>query len=696
MKRRAGLRPIVPAEPAQTDDGTPYSTEFDDVYHPVDGALAHARHVFLDGNGLPQRWQGRDQFVIVETGFGLGLNFLATWAAWRDDPQRPKRLHFVSVEKFPFRPRDLRQTLTPLLVQPGMTELAPLVQRLCDIWPLPVAGWHRLEPAPGVVLSIGFGDFSDLMPDLRVGADAFFLDGFAPAKNPDLWTPVVFKTLGKMAREGATLATYTSAGQIPRDLEAAGFQMTCREGNEHARETLAGVYAPPYRMRRYDPPGAPITPNTPNAPAWRELRTADAEPDTADSADTAIIIGAGMAGAAMALRLVARGWRVKLFERAEAPGSAASGNPAGVFHPQLSADDNVLSRLTRAGFLYALSQWRTLPGGLPGRADGLLQVASDEDEAHGLAQLVAAHGYPEEYVKWVDAAQASALAGETLAYGGLWFPEGGWLAPAMLCRAELVAAGPSLDARYGVSVERLEHRDGRWLAIDETGRVLADAAVAVVTAADESQRLLGPYLAPEFIPVQRVRGQLTFLPPDSLPDLRIPVCGEGYVAPSPLGGAGPITGATYGFDDPATDVRVGDHQANLRRLATLLPDHAEAFGDGEGGLGSASAAAELGGRTAFRALVTDRLPMAGQLPDMPAIASSDPQGRRLAGGHLRDLPRLPGLYASFAFGSRGLVFAALCAELVASQIDGEPWPVGSDLADAIDPARFLLQALRKA
>ncbi|WP_087721897.1 bifunctional tRNA (5-methylaminomethyl-2-thiouridine)(34)-methyltransferase MnmD/FAD-dependent 5-carboxymethylaminomethyl-2-thiouridine(34) oxidoreductase MnmC [Pandoraea sp. PE-S2T-3] len=689
MKRRPGFSPIVPAEPVTTDGGTPYSDVFDDVYLPADGALGRARQVFLGGNDLPQRWQGREQFVIVETGFGLGLNFLATWAAWRDDPQRPKRLHFVSVEKFPFRPRDLRQTLAPLLVQPGMTELAPLVQRLCDIWPLPVAGWHRLEPAPGVVLSVGFGDFSTLMPDLRVGADAFFLDGFVPAKNPDLWTPEVFKTLGKLAREGATLATYTSAGQIPRDLAAAGFQTTRREGDGHAGEMLAGVYAPPYRMRRYDPPGAP---------SWREFRAADADDDGESDAapNTAIVIGAGMAGAAMALRLVARGWRVKLFERAEAPGSAASGNPAGVFHPQLSADDNVLSRLTRAGFLYALSQWRTLPGGLPGRADGLLQVGSDDDEASSLAQLVAAHGYPEEYVKWVDAAQASALAGETLAHGGLWFPEGGWLAPAMLCRAELVAAGPSLDARYGVSVERLEQRDGRWLAIDETGRVLADATVAIVTAANESQQLLGPYLPPDFIPIQRVRGQLTFLPPDSLPDLRIPVCGEGYVAPSPLGGAGPITGATYGFDDPATDVRVGDHQANLRRLASLLPAHAEAFGDGEGGLGSAGAAAQLGGRTAFRALVTDRLPMAGQLPDMPAIASSDPQGRRLAGGHLRDLPRLPGLYASFAFGSRGLVFAALCAELVASQIEGEPWPVGSDLADAIDPARFLLQALRKA
>jgi tRNA 5-methylaminomethyl-2-thiouridine biosynthesis bifunctional protein len=675
MNRRAGMgprvpfEPITPAQPSTTEDGTPYSEAFEDVYHSVGGPLGQARYVFLGGNGLPERWRGREQFVIVETGFGLGLNFLATWAAWRDDPQRPARLHFVSVEKYPFRPQDLRCMLEPMLVQPGMSELAPLVQRLCDGWPAPVAGWHRLELAPGVVLSVGFGDALDLLTLLRVGADAFYLDGFSPAKNPDIWTPDIFKALGRLARDGATLATYTAVGQIRRDLIASGFQVARHHGYGPKRSMLAGPYAPPYRMRRYDPPVAP-------SPRARE----------------AIVVGAGMAGAAMARCLVARGWRVRLFERAQAPGSAASGNPAGVFHPQLSADDNILSRLTRAGFLYALSQWRTLPGGLPGRADGLLQVATSDDEALALQHLLGTHAYPESYARWVDVAQASALAGETLAHGGIWYPEGGWLAPAMLCRAELVAAGASLDARYGVSVERLARReDGRWTALDETGRVLAEADVAIVTAADVSQKLLSPYLSSEFVPLKRVRGQLTFLPPDALPGLRVPVCGDGYVAPSPLGGAGPITGATYGFDDPSPDVRLADHQANLRRLAVLLPAHAEAFGDN--GLANEHAAEALGGRTAFRALLPDRLPMAGQLPDMNAI---EPQRRRLTGGHLRDLPRLDGLYASFAFGSRGLVFASLCAELVASQIEGEPWPIGSDLADAIDPARYLMHALRKA
>ncbi len=391
MKRRAGASPIMPAEPATGADGTPCSAVFDEAYHRTDDALGQVRHTFLGGNRLPERWRGREAFVIVETGFGLGLNFLATWAAWRDDPQRPARLHFVSVEKFPFRVQDLRHCLEAMLVLPGMTQLAPLVQKLCDVWPGPVAGWHRLEPAPGVVLSVGFGDFFDLMPSLRAGADAFYLDGFTPEKNADLWTPNVFKTLGRLARDGATLATHTAVEAVRRDLIGAGFQVAPRAGHGGKPDVLAGDYAPPYRMRRYDPPTVPP-----------------------QRAREAIVVGAGMAGAAMVRRLVARGWRVRLFERAQAPGTAASGNPAGVFHPQLSVDDNVLSRLTRAGFLYSLSQWRTLPGGLPGHADGLLQVATDDDQAHALQQLIAAHRYPQTYAKWVDAAQASALAGEIL------------------------------------------------------------------------------------------------------------------------------------------------------------------------------------------------------------------------------------------------------------------------------------------
>ncbi|GAB3625655.1 bifunctional tRNA (5-methylaminomethyl-2-thiouridine)(34)-methyltransferase MnmD/FAD-dependent 5-carboxymethylaminomethyl-2-thiouridine(34)oxidoreductase MnmC [Pandoraea terrae] len=661
--------PIVPARPAFADNGTPFSDDFGDVYHSVNGALGQARHVFLGGNGLPQRWRGREQFVIVETGFGLGLNFLATWASWLADEQRPKRLHFVSVEKFPFRPDDLRRMLEATIAQPEMTELAPLAWQLCALWPLPLPGLHRLEPAPGLTLTVGFGDFFDVMPALRVGADAFFLDGFSPAKNPEMWTPAVFKTLARMARDGATISTYTAVGQIRRDLNAAGFVVERRPGFGFKRHMLAGHYAPPYKMRRYDPPAA-------------------AHP----SRRAAIVVGAGMAGAAMANRLAVRGWQVTVFDRADGPGTAASGNPVGVFHPQLSADDNLLSRLTRAGFLYALSHWRALPGGVPGTANGLLQVATNTDEAAAIRRMVTLQAYPPEYVRWVEPDEASQLAGDTVSFGGLWFARGGSVSPARLCRAEIATAVATgrVSTVFGARAARLT-RDGEdWAVLDHNDALLGKAPVVVLATADETRPLLAPWLPDTCLPIRAVRGQLTFLRAGSLPNLQVPVCGDGYVAPGGASDAGPVTGATYGFDDDGTEIRAAEHDANLARLAALLPGQRDVASE-RGGLAGLTSD-QVTGRVAFRCLAPDRMPMAGQVPDMEAVQAL---GRRLVGGHLRDVPRLPGLYGSFALGSRGLVLAALCAELVASQIEGEPWPVTADLADAIDPARYLMHALRR-
>ncbi|WP_347328247.1 tRNA (5-methylaminomethyl-2-thiouridine)(34)-methyltransferase MnmD, partial [Ralstonia pseudosolanacearum] len=183
-------RGLILATPQLTPDGTPFSARYDDVYHSTEGGLAQAHHVFLGGNCLPGGWQGKRSFTIVETGFGQGLNFLATWAAWRDDPQRCGRLDFVSVEKHPFDRAGLA------LVHPQEGALASLAEALRQAWPVPVPGVHRLVFDAGrVTLTLMLGDAETLLPQLSCAADAFYLDGFSPAKNPDLWQPGVFKQL---------------------------------------------------------------------------------------------------------------------------------------------------------------------------------------------------------------------------------------------------------------------------------------------------------------------------------------------------------------------------------------------------------------------------------------------------------------------------------------------------------------------
>ncbi|MGG2042503.1 bifunctional tRNA (5-methylaminomethyl-2-thiouridine)(34)-methyltransferase MnmD/FAD-dependent 5-carboxymethylaminomethyl-2-thiouridine(34) oxidoreductase MnmC [Burkholderia gladioli] len=650
---------LAPATLVFREDGTLVSPAYGDIYHSAAGALAQAEHVFLRGNRLPERWRGRRHFTIVETGFGTGCNFLATWAAWRADPSRSERLHFVSVEKHPFSREDLRKAARHIVA--GTTIDASLVDELADAWPMLTPGLHRVELDAGrVVLTLAFGDACEMLPSLVLRADAFYLDGFAPSRNAELWSVEVFRALAKLADEHASFATYTSAGDVKRALENAGFSYRKVEGFAGKRAMLVGEFAPRWKLRRHEPP-----------------RAFDA--DTRD----AIVIGAGLAGCALVERLAARGWRVTLIDRHAELASEASGNRAGVFHPLVAIDDNFGARLSRAGYQYALSRWRAFEAA--GHAfsrsrEGLLQLACDEPEFVRMQAAADALGMPDELASLLSREQAGEQLGSETAQGGWFFPQGGSLDPTKLAAAACAMAGERLTRLANVEVARLVPREGGgWLALDANGATLASAAVAIVANAADAPRLAGLRHAP----VQQVRGQLSMLPAGSAPKVALPVIGDGYLIPFADGSA--LTGATYEPDDLDPILREAGHRENLVRLAALLP-HAQVDSN------MLADPASLAGRVAFRCVASDRLPLAGALGDEAAAAA---HARALSGAQPRDLPRAAGLYGAFGFGSRGFVWAWLAAELIASQLEGEPWPIERELAEAIDPARFLLRALRQ-
>ncbi|WP_206999906.1 bifunctional tRNA (5-methylaminomethyl-2-thiouridine)(34)-methyltransferase MnmD/FAD-dependent 5-carboxymethylaminomethyl-2-thiouridine(34) oxidoreductase MnmC [Trinickia mobilis] len=647
--------PLIPATLAFRDDGTPFSPAYDDVYHSAAGAFAQAHHVFIAGNGLPQRWREKRVFTILETGFGIGGNFLATWAAWRADPARCERLHFVSIEKHPFSQQDLSEVHSRIVADATIT---PLAQQLGDAWPTLVPGIHRIEFEDGrVTLTLAFGDALDILPKLWLRADAFYLDGFSPAKNPDLWSLPVFKSLARLAADGATFATYTSAGHVKRSLEQAGFSAEKVEGFGWKRAMLVGEFAPRWRVRRHEPP-LPLPVGERHA----------------------IVIGAGLAGCALTERLTARGWRVSLIDQHAAAAREASGNPAGVFHPLISRDDSVASRITRAGFLYALRRWRALEQSgysFQRSAHGLLHLAVDDEETRAMADAIASLGYPPDFVTPASQADAQALAHVALPRGGWLYPRGGSLDPAALCRAQCDAAGDLLARHFGVEALRVERFDDQWRVIDAAGQPIASAPIVVVANACDAARAADLRHAPTRI----VRGQLTLLPARVASGLRVPLIGEGYAVP--LADGFTLTGATYEVDDADRAMRVSGHAENLERLALMMPGVANELATSDPGT--------LEGRVAFRCVTSDRLPMAGALADEAAASRN---AAALRGAWPLDLPRAAGLYGAFAYGSRGLVWATLAAELIASQIEGEPWPIERDLAESIDPARYLLRALR--
>lgn len=632
--------PLEPATLAFADDGTPYSERYGDVYDSALGGLEQARHVFLAGNELPQRWQRRAAFTILETGFGQGLNFLATWQAWRDDPQRCRRLHFLSVEKHPFSAADLAT------LHARHPQLADLAARLRAQWPLPLAGFHRLAfDDDRVVLTLAFGEAIACVPQFVAEADAIYLDGFSPAKNPDLWSAPLLREVALAAAPGATLATWSVAAGVRDSLAAAGFRIERRSGFSNKREMLVG-HSGGHLAGEHDMTAAATTPHT------------------------IAVVGAGLAGALVAERLAARGLAVTLFERHGEPAQETSGNLAAAMLPVLSLDDARLSRLNRAAFLYAQRHVDRLgfaPTEAPvaGSRCGVLYIARDEAHFAKQGEIVARNGFPAEFARCVGPDEASALAGVAVAGGGWWFAGGGFANPACLCRAAL--AGGAIDLRYGTTVGALAADAGGWRLGAANGAQLGCFDAVVLAGATDIVELE----VSRHLPLFRFRGQVTHLPQGALPGLQTVVCREGYLTPA-LAGVHCLGASFHRGGEPA--LRDSDHAANLDRLERMLPGAAGPWRD-----------RPLPGRVGFRPVSPDKVPLVGALQTADAQA----QGRDLSA-----IPRLPGLYVATGYGARGLVWAPLMAEQLAAEICGEPLPIEADLAAAIDPARFVARAMR--
>ncbi|MEF7613755.1 bifunctional tRNA (5-methylaminomethyl-2-thiouridine)(34)-methyltransferase MnmD/FAD-dependent 5-carboxymethylaminomethyl-2-thiouridine(34) oxidoreductase MnmC [Aquincola sp. MAHUQ-54] len=633
------LHRLEPATIRFGPDGVPEAPAFGDVYHARTGAQAQAEHVFLGGNGLPTRWRGRPRFVVLETGFGLGNNFLATWAAWRNDPQHCARLWFVSIEKHPPRREDLDRALS---VSPH----APLARQLVAAWPPLAPGMNRLAFEDGaVLLHLLFDDVASGMRQLRLQADAIYLDGFAPSRNPAMWDRHVLKALGRLAAPGATAATWSIARSMRRDLVSAGFEVQLAPGLPPKPEMTVARFAPHF--------AAP--------------RAVQAAPMNAAGTGV-LVVGAGLAGAACARALARQGCEVTVLERHAAPAQEASGNPGGLFHGIVNPQDGLHARFNRAAALAAARCYAPLlaDGRVPGRIDGLLRLVFDAGAAEAMQAVLADLALPPEYVQALDAAQARQRSGLPLGEPAWAYPQGGWLDPGALVRQWL--AGPGVTPHPGTAVAGLRREGGRWLALDADGGVIAAAPQVVLCNAHDALRLLG---GPAW-PVQRQRGQLTRVgagEPGLVPPA-LPVAGAGYTLALPDGSV--LCGATAQFGDEDPAVRPADTTANLAQLARLTGTHIDA-GSGR-----------VSGRTAFRLVASDRLPVVGAVPQPDAQAEQP-----------RHVAREPGLYVCTALGSRGITWAPLAGELLAAWITGAPMPLEAALVDALDPARFAVRRMRR-
>ena len=688
------------------DETLPYSTQYGDIYFSLENGLEESRYVFIQQNGLPERWQHArcHSFTIAETGFGTGLNFLALWQTWHQwrthNPNAiAQHIHYISVEKHPLSFSDLVRALR------CWPELAAFSQTLQDAYPpQPLTGHFRFDFG-SISLSLILADATAGLEQLckhpiddpanlpalqqaQMGSrgicvDAWMLDGFAPSKNPDMWQAGLFACMAKLSAPGSTFATFTAAGEVRRRLNAAGFRVRKVKGYGNKREMLCGEFEGHDLNKQHEQS---------TAQTWQARALPKKHPGywylqphsaCQPSVTHVAVIGGGLSGCHTAFALAKRGIRVTLYEQASALASAASGNEQGVVYTRPSPHENALNRFNTAAQLFADHFYQI--NGLYERCGeqcGVLHLPTDKKQAILFEQYAGQFQPDSQHVAWLNSKQASELSGVDIDSSALYLQNAGWLDPRKLCRA--LAEHPLITIKLDSPASPVQRQDNKWQISPLSGQAedLYDAMV-ICSANDALTQPLTAHL-----PLKAVRGQVSHLPATvASQQLKKVICGAGYIAPH-YGGQH-CAGATFTLHNQCSMLDPQDHRKNLSTLQSMLPRLVDTSA-------WAAKSDSLEGKVGFRCTTPDYLPLAGPVADEHAFllqfaplrqSALDPV---LSPGHYHT-----GLYCNLGLGSRGLAYAPLTAELVASLIHGDPLPLSRDLYLHLHPARFLVRSLKR-
>ena len=643
-------------------ENTPVSDKFDDVYFSNQDGLAETHYVFLEGNQLWERWVNYQEahFVIAETGFGTGLNFFAVTTLFREfrqkHPDSPlKRLYFISFEKYPLLLYALQQAH---LAYPQFSHLA---QHLQQHWLNHIQGCYRFH-FDETTLDLWFGDVAKNLPQLgdyiNGKIDAWFLDGFAPSKNPDMWNEQLYQQMFRFTKPQGTFATFTAASAVRKGLENAGFNITKRKGFGKKRECLSG-------QKTHEKLTALSAP-------WFHSQSVNLkEQDIA-------IIGGGIASLCTAISLLKRGAKITIYCEDEQTALNASGNKQGAFYPQLSDDNDRNIRFYIHAFAYGhqFLQWAIQQQIKFEHEFCGVALCAYNEKAESKLNKIAELNLPSDLYQSLSQSELSEKVGLPLPFGGAFIPQGAWLAPRQLVQhtfAFLEKQGVQIKTLQKVTA--LSQTENGWQITTAENKTFCHEVVVLanghkLTEFEQTQKL----------PLYPVRGQVSQIPTSAnLLKLKTVLCYDGYLTPVDQAKTSHCIGASHVRDNATREFSLTEQQENQQKIQQNIPEDWTREVDTSGNLA----------RIGVRCSVRDLTPMMGIVPHFSAQQT---QYQNLFNLRRRKQPieqaeNYPNLYLIGALGSRGLTSAPFLGETLASLIYGEPLPMSEDLIHNLMPNR---------
>ncbi|MEE3879694.1 bifunctional tRNA (5-methylaminomethyl-2-thiouridine)(34)-methyltransferase MnmD/FAD-dependent 5-carboxymethylaminomethyl-2-thiouridine(34) oxidoreductase MnmC [Vibrio sp. YYF0003] len=662
---------IKNAELGWNESGTPVSDQFDDVYFSNVNGLEETRYVFLKKNHLPERWQEFDQrrFVIGETGFGTGLNFLAVWQWFnefrRENPEATlKELHFVSFEKYPLSQTDL------IKAHQAWPELAEYAAKLQKHYPAAVPECHRIVLEDGAItLDLWFGDIKDCMPQVPYGEsgliDSWFLDGFAPSKNPEMWNQNLFNGMAKLAKQDCTVATFTAAGFVRRGLIEAGFTMAKVKGFGTKREMIAGTMEQRQTHSNHLP--------------WFN-RTAASKPDSI------AIIGGGISSAALAKTLSRRGQNVTLYCQDTRPAEGASGNRQGAVYPLLNGPHTGVSRVFAPAFLFARQFIEQTAEEISFDHEwcGVTQLMWDEKSTAKLERILEGNFTP-ELIQKLSAEETAEAIGLPIDMPSVHYPLGGWLCPAELTRGLIaqLEKNDNFEAKFEHKIDALTwNEESQSWALTSNGQTFEHSTV-VIANGHEFQTLSQT----ADLPMGQVKGQVSHAPEtETLSKLKSVLCYDGYMTPVNPNNQQLCIGASYDRSHLDYEFDAEAQRDNADKLVKCVPN--QTWTNEVDITGNLS-------RQGIRCVSRDHLPFIGNVSDFESVKTQYANLQNQKEEEVEAIHQFPNLFCFLGLGSRGLSSAPLMAELLASQICGDPLPLPVEVLAELHPSRMWVRKLRK-